>query len=378
MADVVEINDIEQLEPYRLAWNVLLQNTPKASFFHTLDWLKLYWKHFGSSQILRVLIVRSEGNVIGIVPFCVHRERYQVGKVRVLTYPLSDWGMWYGPIGPNPAATMHMAVQHLHHTPRNWDMIDLRWAHAPTGRLCSTAQALAAADWQPQMAAYQEGALIRTADTDYPQYFATRSKKLRHEIRRQTRALDRCGKVTFERHRPAPASQGDGAPRWDFYEDCLRISKKSWQGDSTTGNTLCHDHVREFLRDSHALAAKLGMLDIALLKLDGIAVAFQYNYQYHGEVYGLRMGFDRDFTKQGVGKVLLSQMIEDSFERNDVSINLGGGDYQYKHRYQTHQETSYRFTCYPSLAWRPQGVRLSRWLKQRLAKPKQAEKATPA
>ena len=120
------------------------------------------------------------------------------------------------------------------------------------------------------------------------------------------------------------------------------------------------------------------MLDVAVLKVDGVPTAFQYNYHYYGEVYGLRMGFDRDYAKQGVGKVLLSRTIEDSFERHDRFINLGVGDYQYKHRYQTEAETSYRVTCYPSLAWRPQGVRFSRWLKQRLSQTKQPDKASSA
>ena len=72
MADVVEINDLEQLEDYRLAWNALLPQTPRASFFHTIDWLQTYWQSFGHPQKLRVLVVRSEGKPIGIVPLCVH------------------------------------------------------------------------------------------------------------------------------------------------------------------------------------------------------------------------------------------------------------------------------------------------------------------
>ena len=46
MADIVEINDLEELEQYRLAWNVLLPQTPRASFFHTFDWLQTYWHFF--------------------------------------------------------------------------------------------------------------------------------------------------------------------------------------------------------------------------------------------------------------------------------------------------------------------------------------------
>ena len=106
MSHVEEINDIFQLEGYRLLWNALLPQTRNATFFQSFDWLKVYWEHFGVGQRLRVLVVCSEGRPIGILPLVVRREKSRVGPIRVLTYPLHDWGTFYGPIGPNPTATL--------------------------------------------------------------------------------------------------------------------------------------------------------------------------------------------------------------------------------------------------------------------------------
>src|SRR5262245_39294013 len=106
MTEVVEINDIEQLAEYRLLWNSLFPATPHASFFLTYDWLEACWRHFGSTQKLKVLIPYAAGKPLGILPLCVRSEQYRVGTVRVLTYPMDNWGTWYGPIGPNPSATM--------------------------------------------------------------------------------------------------------------------------------------------------------------------------------------------------------------------------------------------------------------------------------
>ena len=92
--------------------------TPDATFFKTFDWLDTYWRHFGHDQKLRVLIVYSAGEPLGILPLCVRAEPYRLSKVRVLTYPLDNWSTWFGPIGPNPASTMLAAMQHLRRTPR--------------------------------------------------------------------------------------------------------------------------------------------------------------------------------------------------------------------------------------------------------------------
>ncbi|MGI9430252.1 MAG: GNAT family N-acetyltransferase [Bythopirellula sp.] len=366
MSDVVEINDLEELESYRLAWNVLMPQTSRASFFHTFDWLQTYWQSFGSDQKLRVLVVRSNRKTIGIVPLCVKTERYQVGQVRVLTYPLSDWGMWYGPIGPNPSASLFMTMKHLRGTPRDWDMLDLRWSGAEAGLTDPTGRALHATGWQGERSEYQRTSIIRLEGSDWESYRAALSKKWRHELGRQQRGLERDFEISVERHRPLGASHGDAESRWDLYANCLDIAEHSWQGDSTTGNTLSHDHVRAFLQNCHEVAAKLGMLDMVVLKLDGQPAAFQYNYLFDGKLYGLRMGYDRNFAKHGVGKALMGWTLQDSFERGDRLIDLGIGDFEFKRRFRTEAQKSYRYTYYPWRAWRGQSVRLTRWIKSRL------------
>lgn len=363
MADLIEINVPSELEQYRLAWNMLLPQTPRASLFHTLDWLQTYWKYFGEDQQLRVFIIRSGGKPIGIVPLCVRTDRYHVGNVRVLTYPLSDWGTWYGPIGPNPAACLFMAMRHLQNTPRDWDILDLRWTDSPSETNDPTKRAMAAADLPAERSDYQETSIVQMEGTDWETYHSGLSKKWRHELGRQQRGLERDFDVQFERHRPLGVSHGECDPRWDLYDNCLSIAEKSWQGESTTGNTLSHASVKNFLQASHEIAAKLGMLDMVVLKLNGQPAAFQYNYCYDGNLFGLRMGYDQNITRQGAGKALLGWTIKDSFERGDRKLDMGIGDYVFKRSFRTGTETSQRFTHYPWQAWRGQSVRFSHWIK---------------
>ena len=113
MTRIIEINDLDSLAGYRLLWNMLLRQTPGASFFHSLDWLETYWQHFGHDQRLRVLVVYAAGEPLGILPLVVRNEPMRLGSVRVLTYPLHDWGSFYGPIGPNPTATLIAGLGHV-------------------------------------------------------------------------------------------------------------------------------------------------------------------------------------------------------------------------------------------------------------------------
>ena len=57
MSHVWEINDLAELDAYRLAWESLLPQTSDAPFFQSLDWLEAYGKHFGGNQRLRQIHV---------------------------------------------------------------------------------------------------------------------------------------------------------------------------------------------------------------------------------------------------------------------------------------------------------------------------------
>src|SRR3972149_6780639 len=131
MPSVLEINSIAELEPYRTDWHELLAETPAATFFQSYEWLAIYWRHFHSGKVLRTLVILEDDRAVAIVPLVVRLEQTRVGRMRVLTYPLDNWGSFYGPIGPDPGAAIQAAMEHIRRTPRNWDMIELRWIGAP-------------------------------------------------------------------------------------------------------------------------------------------------------------------------------------------------------------------------------------------------------
>src|SRR5690606_10895057 len=117
MPQVHELNSIAQLDVWRETWSRLLRQTPRASWFQSLEWLETLWEFYGEDQQLRVLIVEENGEATGIVPLCIDNEDRRVGRVKTLTYPLRSWGSFYGPIGPNPGEALRAAMQHIRRTP---------------------------------------------------------------------------------------------------------------------------------------------------------------------------------------------------------------------------------------------------------------------
>jgi CelD/BcsL family acetyltransferase involved in cellulose biosynthesis len=171
-------------------------------------------------------------------------------------------------------------------------------------------------------------------------------------------------RAEYVRHRPAPASEGDGDPAWDLYSECESVAQASWQSHVVHGNTLTHARVRDYFQAAHVVAARIGMVDVNVLYVDGKPAAFLYGYHYRNNVIGLRTGFDPSFGG-GIGSALTLKTIEDSCQRGDRVIDFGPGEREHKRRLRTRTEKTYRLTYTPIDSWRSQAVRLSRWAKQR-------------
>jgi CelD/BcsL family acetyltransferase involved in cellulose biosynthesis len=326
----------------------LLAQTPGASFFQSYEWLQTYWGNFGTGQRLRVLTVWQNEQLVGIVPLVVRQQQRQWGSLAVLTYPLDDWGSFYGPVGSQTSAILQAALTHVRSTPRDWDLIELPWVDAHGSDQGRTAAALAGALLPASVEEQQPSALIELASfANWQAYWSSRTSRWRNNVRRSQRKLAERGQVTHLRYRPRGSAAPDDDPRWDLYLQCERIAQASWQAASQSGTTLSHAAIRPFLRDCHAAAVRAGALDLNLLLVDGVAVAFNYAYHFQGHVFGLRTGYDASLVADGAGTVLQAHMIEDSFARGDRTYDLGAGYLECKRYWQSEIRHSHRYTHFP-------------------------------
>jgi CelD/BcsL family acetyltransferase involved in cellulose biosynthesis len=368
MAEIVEINDPAYLARHRLAWASLHAQTREASFFHTLDWLACYWKFYGEAQRLRVLLVHCGGSPIGIVPLVVRREATRLGELRVLTYPLHDWGWFYGPIGPNPAATLTAALKYVRETPRDWDLLDLRWVDVDRIDHGRTQLAMQNAGFAATRGVWKQTAIVDTS-TSWESFFASKTTKFRNNQRRYEKRVAELGDVTFERYRPRGAAHGgDDDPRWDLYDDAEAVAQRTWQADATDGDTISSAKVRDFFRETYALAVKNGMADLCLMRAGDRPIALGYNYVHDGYVLGIRFGYDAEFAKSGLGNVMYLNMFRDSFARGDRTFDMGVGSLDIKQPWLTQLVNSYRVTHYPLASPRSQLLRLKHWWSGRVVR----------
>lgn len=381
MITVQEINDFQALEQFSEPWGALLAETPGATFFHTLDWLLAYARHYRQNAAPRVLVMSERGSLVGIVPLVIRSEPRRIGSVRVLTYPLDDWGSFYGPIGSRPAEVLAAAAHYISRTRRStagtWDLFDLRWIDATSPAVQYTPAALEQAGFTVYPTLRTTTAVIDLGQT-WEEFVARWTSKFRNNYRRHERRLEELGDVEHIHYRPRGVLAGDADPRWDLLEDCLAVAAQSWQGQSQSGTTLSHVSIEPFIRDVHQTAARAGGLDLHLIRVNTKPVAFAYNYHYRGSVFGLRIGFLPELSKVGVGNVMYGYAIRAAFQQRDRVYDMGPGSLDIKRFLATRYVPIWQFTHYRTLAPLAQALRLKQIATRFLPGRDRAESATMA
>ncbi len=329
--------------------------------------------YFAEDQKLRVLVVHAEGKPIGILPLCVDAERSRLGVVRKLTYPVPPWARSFGPVGPNPTATLLVAMRHIRETPRDWDLIDLPSIDETDGG--RTERALRAQGFSTVCQPWASASVVRL-DSSWDQYVASRDAAWRRELRRGQWQLAERGDVSFVRYRPEGVAYDDGDPRWDLYTACEEISRSSavdnGAGSSAdhgagNGKTTDDETTGRFLRDVHETAAARGMLDLCLLLVAQQPVAYLYSYHDQGRLLTVRTRVSSAWAGSGANHVLWANAIEDSFVRGDRRYEIPTDVAERCSDFMTDVESSWRVMHYRALDVRAQAVRLEHWRRRRAA-----------
>jgi hypothetical protein len=216
------------------------------------------------------------------------------------------------------------------------------------------------AGFQAYPTVWDRTSIVDLAGT-WESYWSGRNGAWLRRFRHSEHKLSQQGAVSYVCYRPLGRPHDDGSPRWDLYDACEELARRSWQGGAINGTTLSHEAVRGFLREAHEAAAAAGAVDLNLLLLDGAPAAFVYGYHYHGYVYGLRRGYDGERTREGAGNVLLARVLREGFARGDWIYDMGVGSLESKRPFQTRVVPILRYSHFPVPAWRTQVLRVKRW-----------------
>lgn len=73
--ELTRITSLDQLEQYRDAWSLILEENQNTNPFIEFVWVYEWWKHFGDEYNMEIMLVKQADRPIGFLPF-IHKRQW--------------------------------------------------------------------------------------------------------------------------------------------------------------------------------------------------------------------------------------------------------------------------------------------------------------
>jgi CelD/BcsL family acetyltransferase involved in cellulose biosynthesis len=303
----------------RRDWSALVGADPAGTFFHTPQYLKLYWEEFGQEpDQLLLAFGDEEGAQVGAVAFERSGERLRfLGGTEVTDY--------MGPVAvPDSrgafAKELFAALERLD----TWREADLRGLAEDVGWLELLAGAAEDRGYRIEITDDQNGvAPFLPLPGSYDEYLAALPAKLRHEIKRKARKLENEIGVWHICH--ATTENLD-----EFLDRFVELHRTS-EGPK---GVFMQPGMEIFFRRLGEAFLPRGIFGLTFIELEGHRkLAGTIGFRFEGTYSLYNSAFDREFQAASPGMVLVAEDIRVAIESGCNAFDMLKGDYAYKYRF---------------------------------------------
>jgi CelD/BcsL family acetyltransferase involved in cellulose biosynthesis len=302
---------VDRLEPITEEWNDLACDVGATPFVHP-GWTTCWWSAFGRGA-LRLFVARHQDRLVAVLPM-----GYRRGALRS---PTNAHTPVFDLLAGRPAATTALADE----------LFATRANEIEIGPLDETGSTLPVLTAAAQAAGYRvfvepakRAPYIPGAST-LTEHRRSLSHNIRHDAERRLRRLLETGAVSVQ--------VSDGRERLDdLLDEGFAVEAASWKGAKGTA-ILSRPSTDSFYRGVAHWAGSLGWLRLAFLRLDGRAIAFQFDLESGRTYYSLKIGYDPAYERFSPGKLLAYAMVSRAVATGLAGYELLGTDEAWKYRW---------------------------------------------
>ena len=329
MYKIQEIRRLEDLDCIQDEWDRLLESTRDGSLFLSKEWLKTWLEVYWNGRPIRFLLARDENGLRGLAPLLVDSAG-ELWCSRSLTLAANSHSHTSTILGGQDKIEVLDAF--LEHLARSRSHARMAFKHVV--RSSSVATRLPEIAGQHRMCTVARDStnwsLVRI-DGDWEDYLKTRKVRVRRELRRKRKKLERAGQ--FEIRVVTTPEQCD-----DAMEQVFHVERKSWKEREGTSLTT-EPGASEFYATLARLWAGRGWLRIYLLCLDGRPIAHIFGAQFRNAYTALKTSYDETYGVLSPGIVLFGHALQEAFEAKLDLFDFAGHESRWKQELATHSET---------------------------------------
>jgi CelD/BcsL family acetyltransferase involved in cellulose biosynthesis len=303
----------------RRDWGNLVRDDPAGTFFHTPQFLKLYWEEFGErpEHLLLAFGEAEDGGQVGAVAF----ERVGTGLRFLGGTEVTDY---MGPVAAPEAADAFAKELFVALDRRDdWAQADLRGLPEDGSWLELLAGSAAAQGLSVEIVDDQNGiAPFLSLPGCYEEYLERLPAKLRHEIKRKARRLEaEAGPYRITLAHEETLTE---------YLDRFVTLHHSSEGPK---GVFLQPGMEIFFRRLGETFLPRGIFNLTFLEAGGERIAGTIGFRFEGTYYLYNSAFDRKWRQLSPGMVLVAEDIRIAIEAGCSGFDLLKGDFEYKYRF---------------------------------------------
>ncbi len=303
----------------RRGWHELVEADPAGTFFHTPEYLKLYWEEFGEQpeHLLFAFAEEDDGAQVGACAF----ERFGpmlrfLGGTEVTDY--------MGPVAvPDRQGEVAKELWAALVARDDWGEADLRGLTEDAPWLALLHEGAAAQGLSVELTDDQNGvAPFLPLPSTWDGYLEGLPAKLRHEIKRKAKKLE----AETGPYRIVTAGDDTLIEFLDQFVELHRMSEGPKGVFMVPGMEI-------FFRRLGEAFCERGAFRLAFLEIGGVKAAGTIGFAFDGTFYLYNSAFDRELQHLAPGMVLVGEDVRMAIENGCTAFDLLKGDYQYKYRF---------------------------------------------
>ena len=295
-------------------WGKLAYESGQTSPFLSHDWFWCCWHALWPRWRPEILVVEEAGSAVAIIPLMRWRERVHGLPVRCLgllecaATPMVDI-LALGEYG----RIIEIVLDHL---AARWDW-DTVWLQ----KLPSTSPTLEALEgtlpgrlpWR--RAGHLLSPCLAIAG-EWADFCGSKKQRFKETYQQLQEGLEHAGDVSIEEYRAVD-------PESPLFCEAVGVIRRSWRADRGRAMATV-PRMTEFLSELTRRATKNGWLSLWLLRLNGQAIAMEYQLRTDRKVYTLHADSDPAYRELSPASALTCAIIRSLFEHGCIQeYNIG-------------------------------------------------------
>jgi CelD/BcsL family acetyltransferase involved in cellulose biosynthesis len=277
------------------------------------DWLKVWFDNFGNGAAPFIFSIRQKGDLIGIAPLQIRDKTASfMGDADICDY------LDFIVTPENGEVFCRLFLDQV--IEKGIAALDLRCLRPDSFTLKIMLPVIRQKGYDA--VCEPDGVSVEAAlPGAWDEYLAGLDAKQRHEVKRKLRRLEESGDVKFTVY-------DDGADILDRLEIFFTLFRES-RTDKTQFMT---DQMENFFNAMISKTARLGILKMGVLNVDGVPAAAVLCFDYHDAIYLYNNGYDPAYAGLSVGVLCKVLLLRYAIDEKKKTFDFLKGNEIYKYR----------------------------------------------